>query len=65
MDSDAHAWGHDEPGLSRLPDRHGVCRLKWDLKSAAKKKVGRGVYELGLGAGDIITEFFIVVGEAP
>ena len=48
-----------------LPDVHGVCRFKWDLKSAAKRKVEPGVYELGLGTGDITAEFFIVVGEAP
>jgi len=48
-----------------LPDVHGVCRFKWDLKSAAKRQVEPGVYELGLGTGDITTEFFIVVGEAP
>jgi hypothetical protein len=48
-----------------LPDVHGVCHLKWNLKSAAKKRVEPGVYELGLGTGDVITEFFIVVGQGP
>ena len=48
-----------------VPDTGGVCHLKWDLRSSAKKKVGPGLYGLVLTAGEITKVFYIVMSGTP
>ena len=48
-----------------VPDAGGKCHLKWNLRSSAKKRVGPGLYDLVLTAGEITKEFYIVVSGTP
>ena len=48
-----------------VPDIAGVCHLEWDLRSSAKKRVGPGLYVLGLTAGEVAKEFYVVVAGTP
>lgn len=48
-----------------VPDAAGVCHLEWDLRSSAKKRVGPGLYSIGLTAGQVTKEFYVVVADTP